>query len=174
MTATTLHTLSSSVRNPAATLQGEARRAYRQIRVFPAPRWETTSADARVIDEIAWLWLESPSFGDNPLAPYFLFSFKGRLALLPSDVTALSSELGILEWLYKALRLVEECFPKVDALRLETEGDPETDERWITVEMTISGRIDQFLEQYDRYVEQWVASTPWPERDKIRLSYNLI
>jgi hypothetical protein len=57
---------------------------------------------------------------------------------------------------------------------MAVEEDPETGERWLLIAITVYGEVGEILEQYERYTEQWIAAVPWPERDKIRLSFNII
>lgn len=57
---------------------------------------------------------------------------------------------------------------------MAAEEDPETGERWLLIAVTVFGEVGEILEQYERYTEQWVDAVSWPERDKIRLSFNII
>jgi len=42
------------------------------------------------------------------------------------------------------------------------------------LEVTLQEHEDQVLAAYDCYTSQWVSTVPWPERQKIRLSYNIL
>lgn len=76
--------------------------------------------------------------------------------------------------LVKAISLVNKYFIEALTMDVHWEQDPETDEEWIVLEVTIEDKIDQVLEKYDQYSDEWVSSVPWPEREKIRLSYNIL
>ena len=81
---------------------------------------------------------------------------------------------GILQYAEVAIGLVQHHFESIQNLALQLQEDPETGEKWAAVDVTIRGELDEILDAYDRYTGQWVASAPWPERDKIRLSYNIV
>lgn len=59
-------------------------------------------------------------------------------------------------------------------LHLQPEHDPETSEEWLVLDVTIQGDEEKVLDAYGRYIDRWVSAVPWPERNKIRLSYNII
>ena len=83
------------------------------------------------------------------------------------------TEKGISEYLKTALNIIKESFPPVRELRLLKEEDSETDEKWLLIDVTVDGSVDDVLEGYDRYVERWVTSAPDFVRETIRLSYSV-
>lgn len=91
-----------------------------------------------------------------------------------SEVLPFCARLGIMQYLSVALALAQKCFPLTQEPKLHPEEDPETGEEWLRIEVAIQGEIDPGLDNYDRYTDLWVASVPWPARDKIRLSYTLL
>lgn len=72
-----------------------------------------------------------------------------------------------------SVRLIRTCFPSVREVRLQPERDPDTGEEWLVLDFGIVGEIEEILDRYDKYTDLWVKSVPWPEREKIRLSYNI-
>lgn len=72
-----------------------------------------------------------------------------------------------------ALGLLRDSFPSVKRLRLQLEKDPDISEEWILIDFDVQGEGEDILDQYDRYTERWVRSVPWPQRDKIRVSFNI-
>ena len=106
-----------------------------------------------------------------------------REAALPFKISKIDLSLdmvrfclrnGIWQYLTVAIGLIEECFPSIRQLRLQTEEDPETGDEWLVLDITIEGEVDEVLDNYDNYTDRFVSSVPWPKRDKIRLSYNMI
>jgi hypothetical protein len=73
-----------------------------------------------------------------------------------------------------AIDLVKRHFQAVSEVHLQPEVDPDTGEEWLVVDLTTEGDIDEILACYDKYTNHWVSSVPWPERNKIRLSYDIV
>ena len=90
------------------------------------------------------------------------------------EVRNFCAQEGILQYAEGAIDLVQHHFESIQDLALQLQEDPETGEKWAAVDVTIRGELDEILDAYDRYTGQWVTSAPWPERDKIRLSYNIV
>ncbi len=80
----------------------------------------------------------------------------------------------IVKHLRPIISLIEKSFPAFQEPCLEIEEDPESDEEWLTIDITVEGEVDEILECYNNYITAFVSSVPWPEREKIRLSYNII
>ena len=76
--------------------------------------------------------------------------------------------LGLIE------SLIKKHFHTVHKISFSTEHDPETSDKWVTAVVEISGEIDQIIEWEDNFVKEWVASVPYPQREKIRLSCDII
>ena len=57
---------------------------------------------------------------------------------------------------------------------IREEKDKEIDEEWITLDVTIEGEIEEILDKYDKYTDNFVYEIPWPERDRIRFIYNIV
>ncbi|MCK4823532.1 hypothetical protein KA005_47715, partial [bacterium] len=64
-------------------------------------------------------------------------------------------------------------FTSLQDFNLSPEKDLETGEEWLLLDVNVKGNIEKILDQYDYYTNNWIASVPWPIRDKIRLSYNI-
>ena len=94
-------------------------------------------------------------------------------ARLTPHVREFCSQKGISEYLKTTLNIINESFPPVRELRLLKEQDPETEEQWLSIDITVDGSIEDILEGYDHYVDQWVASAPESVRENIRLSYSV-
>ncbi|MCG3112568.1 MAG: hypothetical protein MCM46_12205 [Candidatus Manganitrophus sp. SB1] len=83
-------------------------------------------------------------------------------------------ERGILQFFPIALRLIEKFFSPVNQVSFEIEEDPETEEEWLAINITVSGEVSQILDKYDQYTDSWISAVPWPERVLFRLSYNIL
>ena len=94
-------------------------------------------------------------------------------APLTPQVSEFCSQKGISEYLETTLKIIKENFPPVRGLHLLKEQDPEVEEQWLLIDITVDGSIDNILEGYDHYIDQWVKSVPEPVRKNIRLSYSV-
>lgn len=96
------------------------------------------------------------------------------LPKITPEIIEFCSRERITSYLPTAVNSVERNFPTISELKIEVEQDPETEEEWLVLNVTIRGEVDEVLNNYDKYINYWVSSVPWPERQKIRLLYNII
>jgi len=73
-----------------------------------------------------------------------------------------------------ALGLIRNSFPSLQRLSLQLELDPDTNEEWILIDFDVDEEIKEILDAYDRYTDHWVKAAPWPQRDKILTSFNVL
>ncbi len=92
----------------------------------------------------------------------------------PKEVIQFCEELGILRYLGKALDLIKTCFSPIEGPAPRLAQDPETEDRWLVLDITVEGEVEDVLRKYDTFINLKVKSIPWPERDKIRLAYNIL
>ena len=92
---------------------------------------------------------------------------------IPDETIEQSDKWGIKEYLIIAISLVKKYFPTYYDLNFSLQRDYEIDDEWVTIDVSIDGDIEELLDSYDKYIENLVYEIPWPERDKIRLSYNI-
>lgn len=89
---------------------------------------------------------------------------------IPNEIIEQSDKWGIKEYLITAISLVNKHFPSFHDITFSLQRDYEIDDEWITIDVSIDGDIEEELDSYDKYTENFVYEIPWPERDKIRLS----
>ncbi len=94
-------------------------------------------------------------------------------AQLNQNIADLSIKKGLRQYLQTAFDIIYQSFPLIRKLRLLQEQDPETDEEWLLIDITVDGEIEEILDSYDDYVKKWVSSVPSSVRENIRLSYNI-
>lgn len=90
------------------------------------------------------------------------------------EVKRFCEEHGLMQYLISAIDIVRKCFPTIQELFLEKEEDPESGEEWIVIDITVGGEIEEVLENYNNYITMFVSGIPWPAREKIILSYNIL
>jgi len=89
---------------------------------------------------------------------------------IPDAVRQFAQKNALSPHLETALRLVHECFPTVNNIKLAYEFDWETDdENWIAINIQVSGKADQVLEQYLFFNRQMTQQIPPDKSDKILL-----
>lgn len=96
------------------------------------------------------------------------------LPQITPEIIEFCSRERITSYLPTAVNSVEKNFPTMSELKIEAEQDPETEEEWLVLNVTVRGEVDEVLNNYDKYINYWVSTIPWPERQKIRLLYNII
>ncbi len=90
---------------------------------------------------------------------------------LPPEVQRFCETNNLLPYLPAAVELTKRLFPSKTAPTTHLECDPNTGERWVTIDVTADGSTEELLDSEDEYIDEFVAVVPWPERDMIRLSY---
>jgi len=81
---------------------------------------------------------------------------------------SLIESLGLIE------DLIKKHFPTVSKISFFLEYDPETADKWVSADTEISGDIYKIIEWEDNFIKDWVSLVPYPERNKIRLSCDII
>ena len=81
---------------------------------------------------------------------------------------------GILEYLPRALDLVQECFPTTQGIRAEFVEDPDSDAEWVALIVTMTGTVEEILEQDEHFMNHWITEMPSPAGDKIVVSPDII
>lgn len=72
------------------------------------------------------------------------------------------------------LSLIRRHFSMLINMRVVNGSDPEIEEDYLEIILYVVGDIDTFFEEYDRFLDDFVNVIQWPERDKIRVTYNFI
>ena len=81
---------------------------------------------------------------------------------------------GIRQYIPVASELIKRHFSNIQRIDSEILHDPDTEEQWLVINVQVKGEIEDILNMYDKYTGEWVSSVPWPEREKICLSYIII
>ena len=98
-----------------------------------------------------------------------------RIKINHTDKTILfCAECSLIKYLGLAERLIREHFTTVHKISFSVEYDPETTDQWVSVDIEVFGEIDQVIAWEDEFVKEWVATVPYPERNMIRLSCDII
>jgi hypothetical protein len=101
-------------------------------------------------------------------------TFQVSISNIPPEVLSFCKQEGILNYLWGMIEIVKKSFERIDNIEVEVEEDPETGEKWVLVSIMVRGTVEEILGEYDHYTGKWVSTVPWPERHKIRLSFNII
>jgi hypothetical protein len=90
------------------------------------------------------------------------------------DVTAFCSRHELAGELDEALRLAQVWFPGIEALTVSVREDYENEDVWLSLKITVRAGVEEALQSYERFVQAWVETVPWPKRGLIRLSYSAV
>jgi len=89
---------------------------------------------------------------------------------MPDTVRQFAQKNALFPHLQTALRLVHECFPSMKNIKLAYEFDWEVEgENWIAINIQVSGKADQVLEQYLFFNRQMTQQMPPEKSSKILL-----
>ena len=99
---------------------------------------------------------------------------QASISMIPREVLSFCTQERILNYFWVVAEIVKKSFHRIDNIETEIEEDPETGEKWVLVSIMVRGVVEEILEEYDHYTEGLISNVPWPERDKIRLSFNII
>jgi hypothetical protein len=69
---------------------------------------------------------------------------------------------------------IDQTFPRIEERQLQPEQDQESGEKWLGIDVAVTGEIDEVLACYDSYTDLLVKFVPAEVRYKIRFSYNII
>lgn len=103
-----------------------------------------------------------------------LFNQQSVTSELSEDVINYSSEHNLQSYLDITIDLIDEFFTSLESSYIEVENDPEFEDEWLLINIAIRGDINSVVEQYDLFISEYVKMIPLPERNKIRLSYDII
>ena len=91
---------------------------------------------------------------------------------IPADVLEFASRQQLVPHLERALRLAESTFAAIRQFGIVVEEDPDSDERYIVIDVTVDLDADEVLRRDEAYARAWVASTPPDVRSRVRLLYH--
>jgi hypothetical protein len=91
--------------------------------------------------------------------------------LLPPDVAEFAARHDLRGHLRTATRLVGSAFAPVCAVEFVLERDPESDDEWIAVDVTVPDDARDVLAQNTEFTRQWVATVPPDVWSAIRVLY---
>ena len=108
---------------------------------------------------------------NSELLPDWLAQYAGSST---NEVLAFCHEKKILEEAGKAVDLAKRVF-RSNTLRLEIQSDPEGEGSWLTIEVSVRGRsVDDVLATYRQYKRELTDLVLRPQRDAIRIIYNIV
>lgn len=94
--------------------------------------------------------------------------------VLPEPVIGYCSKHQLLSQLNTAIRLAELHFDPVNDLRVGVEADPDADDDFLVIDVSLAMDADEVLRRKYAYTRDWVNSTPAEGRERIRLLYHIL
>lgn len=93
---------------------------------------------------------------------------------IPKDVLLFCADEALIKFLGLFEKLIKQHFITVSCINFTVEYDPELEEKWVSADTKISGEIEQVINWENSFIKDWVSQVPNPEREKIRLSCDII
>lgn len=82
-------------------------------------------------------------------------------------------ENGIDGYIQIVKEIVENTFSNIKDIEMCIEEDPEIEEDYLLIKIRVEQEVKEALDSYERFVKEFVEEVPYPERNKIRLTYYL-
>ncbi|HYA40556.1 MAG TPA: hypothetical protein VEF34_04605 [Syntrophobacteraceae bacterium] len=114
-----------------------------------------------------------PAFYSDPGLVLYLVSTPPYAINLPAQLLDFSNQYGLHQCIDTAIRLVAKCFANLKTAFLKMECEPEGNEEWLTLEIVVQDSVENVFSAYNKFTELWVSLSPWPQRDKIRLAFDI-
>jgi hypothetical protein len=150
-------------------------------RILCSPGFRRSGQQAIVIDRPHEELIDKPTHQEEgwdeystPFNPDWLLLLELPKPNIAPDALAFCRQQGLLRYLLMVIELIKQCFPRIQEFYLRQEQDPETGEKWLTLDISLQGEVDAVLDSYDAYTSKLISIVPWPERDKFRLSYDIV
>ena len=95
-----------------------------------------------------------------------------KIVLTPT-ISDFCAKKDITRYVQKAVDIIYAVFPMIEAIEFVLEQDPEIEDEWLLIDITVDGTAGEILEAYDKYVGLWVSAPPASVRENIKLSYGI-
>jgi hypothetical protein len=92
---------------------------------------------------------------------------------IPEDIREFAQREDLDPYLTIAVDLIRDHFPGAGPIEYEIQHGQETDEDWIALRFAARGEMEALLDHYDRCTDALVERIPWPQRDKLCLSFSI-
>jgi len=96
-----------------------------------------------------------------------------RVCLLypENEVVEFAAREGIIRYIPAVRDLVYNCFSRVSRVEFEIESDPDTGEKWISVNARVSGSPERIVVEYNEFTQRSLVELPEQVMESIRLFY---
>lgn len=107
-------------------------------------------------------------------------AFAAVSAMLPEQILTTNDSTQVNDFIrrkdiatlvHKAVTLVCELFPHLQAVLLEASSDPDESAEWIVLRVTSAAPRAELSTAYRHYIQRWVRETSPAKRHLVRLSY---
>ena len=94
--------------------------------------------------------------------------------LFSIELIEFCQQKGLFIYLQNAIELIDSIFSSIQTIDFRIQQDPEYENEWLVIDIDVYNSIDDFLKEYDEYIDKIVKKIPYPKRSQIRLAYNLV
>jgi hypothetical protein len=101
-------------------------------------------------------------------------SVADRNLTLTEPVLRYCAKHQLLPHVETAIRLAETHFHPVHELCVGVEEDPEIEDDYLVIDVSVAMGSDEVLRRYDAYTLAWIDSAPQEKREKICMLYHIL
>ena len=94
--------------------------------------------------------------------------------VLPEPVVLYCAKHQILSQLKTAVDLAETHFHPVNHLSVGVETDPDVEEDFLVIDVSVAMDADEVLRRKQAYTRAWLNAAPADQRERIRLLYHIL
>jgi hypothetical protein len=111
------------------------------------------------------------------IRPQTVPAFSDWLAELSDEANAVRAyceDQKIMSALVVAVAMAKRRFSNGKSFFITLEEDPDFGRKALAVNVNFGGTVDDAVDSYNKFSEEWIATVSWPKRGMIRLYYNFV
>ncbi len=90
------------------------------------------------------------------------------------EAKAFADAHGLAPEIERAVSLIREVFPSDSTASLRVFQDPESENRWLVIDLVSPGTVNEVLASFDSFQSRWVAVTAPRVRDLLQVNFTLV
>ena len=98
----------------------------------------------------------------------------GEYADKPEEVREFCVRHGILDYVHTTLEMAKQCFSPIHSLTLSLDTDPCDGTVTARVEVHIQASVDETYARYQRFLDVWSGTIPYPEWNLVSIGFYIV
>lgn len=132
-----------------------------RLRKIPPRDWATA-----VQAEINSAWESLVAAGSPSVAPSWI-------TFATDPAKQFIKQVGIEQGVVETIEIAMSAFPSMSSLAVTLDEDEESGKQTIVIKIKVQSTLDQALNEYEAFIQAWMASPAWQAREHICLSYRI-